>query len=378
MKILFLINEFGRGGAERVVSYLLYHLPKISPELIPILCILEKSEYAYPIPDNIKIYTGSKYHSSNILKFFKLPLLALRLKRFIKKNKIKVVISFLNRANYTNILARYYGSDHRCIISERNTPSLIYRSQSNTDIINRFLIRKLYPSSQAIIAVSKGVQKDLEEKFNIPEGKISVIYNPYDIDDIKQKSQEELKHKWLDNKTYQTIITVGRLEKPKNHSILIQAYKQVIESLPNVRLLIIGEGLERNRLTHLVAKLDLNNKIDFTGELKNPFSYVSRADLFVLSSDVEGFPNVLVESMICGCPVVSTNCRSGPDEIITNGTNGILVPVGNINALSNAIITILQNDQLKIDFKNNSEETVQDYEINKIVKQYWKILIQNT
>ena len=121
MKILFLINEMGRGGAERVVSYLLTHLPTISPELIPVLYMLEESEIAYPIPDNIEIVTGSKFHSLNILKFIKIPLLAMRLKRFIKKNNIETVISFLSRANYTNIIATYFGSKHNCIISERNT-----------------------------------------------------------------------------------------------------------------------------------------------------------------------------------------------------------------------------------------------------------------
>jgi N-acetylgalactosamine-N,N'-diacetylbacillosaminyl-diphospho-undecaprenol 4-alpha-N-acetylgalactosaminyltransferase len=374
MKILFLINEMGRGGAERVVSYLLNHLPKFYPELIPVLYVLEESEIAYPIPDNIEIVRGSKYHSSNILNLFKIPLLALRLKQFLKKNKIKTVISFLSRANYTNIIATYFGSNHSCIISERNTSSQMYKSQRVVDIINRFLIGKLYPSSQSIIAVSYGVKRDLIENFNIPEEKVSVIYNPYDIDDIKIKSQEEVKHKWLNNQEYQTIITVGHLEKPKNYTLLIKAYKKAIEELPNARLIIIGEGSELKRLTNLVSIFDLTNKIDFTGKLKNPFSYISRADLFVLSSDTEGFPNVLVEAMICGCPVISTDCPSGPNEIIEHGKNGILVPTADEKAMSEAIISLIQDNELRNSLIAYAKYSAHNYSLEIILKQYYQVL----
>jgi N-acetylgalactosamine-N,N'-diacetylbacillosaminyl-diphospho-undecaprenol 4-alpha-N-acetylgalactosaminyltransferase len=376
MKILFLINEFEKGGAERVVSHLLHHLPEKSPQLIPTLFILDKSEFAYPIPENLIIYTGSKFHASYVLKFLKLPFIALRLKNIIKNDKINVVVSYLNRANYTNILATCYGSNHRCIISERNTSSLTYGSKRITDIINRLLIRYLYPLSHSIIAVSKGVKKDLKEQFKIPESKISVIYNPYDINTIRQKSREELQHKWLEKSQYKTIITVGRLEKQKNHTLLIQAFKKVNEFLPETRLVILGEGQDRDKLAKLIRNLGIDSIVEMTGLQKNPFAFLSRADLFVLSSDFEGFPNVLVEAMICGCPVISTNCRSGPGEIITNGVNGILVPVGNINELSNAIITILRNAQLTMEFKKNSEKTIQNYELTRIVRQYQKALIE--
>ena len=375
MKILFLINEFERGGAERVVSYLLTHLPKFYPEINPVLYLLEKSEYAYSLPENIDIYTGSRYHSSNMIKFLKLPILALRLKRFIIKNKINVVISFLNRANYTNILARHFGSDHRCIISERNTSSFVYRSKSVIGMINRTLMHQLYPASQTIIAVSKGVKEDLVKNFKIPDRLISVIYNPYDIELIRQKSLEKLAHKWLDNKKYKILISVARLEKQKNHALLIRSFKQVNDELPETRLLLLGEGHERENLNRLIKSHGLDSKIQILGQQNNPFPFLRKSDLFVLSSDFEGFPNALVESMICGCPVVSTNCKSGPDEIITDGVNGLLVPVGNKIALSNAICRVLKNEKLKLDLKKNALQSVKRFEISNIAKIYNKILV---
>jgi glycosyltransferase involved in cell wall biosynthesis len=287
------------------------------------------------------------------------------------------VISFLSRANYTNIIATYFGSDHRCIISERNTPSLVYKSRSISDIVNLSLVRRLFPSSERIIAVSIGVQKDLVKNFNIPEEKVTVIYNPYNIDDIKKKSKEEIKHKWLNHQEYKTVVTVGRLEKQKNHSLLIKAFNKATEKLPNIRLIIIGEGSEREKLTKLVSQLDLDNKIEFTGEKTNPFKYLSRADLFVLSSDMEGFPNVLIEAMICGCPVISTDCQSGPNEIIRNTQNGYLVPVGDIDSLSQTIVDVLQNDNLRTELKNKARETVNKFELTKIVPQYYQTLTQD-
>jgi len=375
MNILFLINEFERGGAERVVSYLLNQPPKSHPEIVPILFTLEKSDYAYSISDKIKIYSGSKYHSSNFIKFIKLPFLALRLKRIIKQNNVKKVISFLTRANYVNILSRYCGSDHHCIISERNTPSLVYGSWSMTDIINRLLIRYLYPSCEEIIAVSKGVQIDLEDKFHISEDKISVIYNPYDIVQIKQKSQEDPKHVWLENISYTTIINIGRLEKQKNQTLLLRAFKQVNDRHPESRLLILGEGSERKHLSKLIRDLGIDSKVQIPGQQNNPFTYLSKADLFVLSSDFEGFPNVLVEAMVCGCPVISTDCPSGPNEIITHNINGILVPIGDIDAMSSAIVLLIKNNQLRNTLIKNAKKRVSDFSLDKIINQYYQLLL---
>ena len=231
--------------------------------------------------------------------------------------------------------------------------------------------------SHEIIAVSKGVQRDLVENFNIPEEKVSVIYNPYDIDLIKQNSLEKTEHRWLGNPDYKSVITVGSLEKSKNHALLIKAFKKVADKLSNARLIIIGEGTEQDMLRQLSSELDLTDHIDFTGELKNPFSNVSQADLFVLSSDTEGFPNVLVEAMICGCPVISTDCKSGPDEIIRNAQNGYLVPVGDIDSLSNTIVDVLQNNKLCTDLINKANETVRNFELSKIVQQYYQTLNQN-
>jgi len=299
------------------------------------------------------------------------------LKKLKKKNRIDTVISLLSRANYVNVLSRYFGSKHKCLLSERNLASLLYDSYRIRGKINRLLIRNLYPNCDRIIAISTGVKKDLEKNFNISEKKIEIIYNPIDIEDVAKLSKEKIKNEWLDNKLNKTIITVGRLDRNKNQALLIRAFKQVNELLPETRLLIIGEGQERNNLTTLITDMKINSKTQMLGLQNNPFTFLYRADLFVLSSDSEGFGNVILEAMACGCPVVSTNCQSGPNEIITDGKNGLLVPVNDTSALSDAILDVLQSAQLREKLVINANDRVSDFNLKKILNQYYQCITRD-
>jgi glycosyltransferase involved in cell wall biosynthesis len=155
---------------------------------------------------------------------------------------------------------------------------------------------------------------------------------------------------------------------------LIKAFKEVIEILPETRLLIIGEGPDRNKLLNLIRELGIENRVQISGIKRNPFKYLSRANVFVLSSVSEGFGNVILEAMVCGCPVVSTDCPSGPREIITDGENGILVPVGNSAALSEVVLKVIKNHTLNKKLTMNALKRVDDFSLEKIVNQYHKII----
>jgi glycosyltransferase involved in cell wall biosynthesis len=274
-----------------------------------------------------------------------------------------------------NILSSFAGSPHRTIISERNTASIIYGKNTSMDLVNRFLIRKLYKKCAEIIAVSQGVKNDLVTNFNISEKNIFVIYNPFDIDKIKEAADKPLDHPWFGNSRYKVIISVGRLEEQKNYTMLIRSFQRVSSQLPEARLIIIGEGKERPVLIRLIKNLGLENRIDLVGQQDNPFMYLARADLFILSSVAEGFPNALLESMICGCPVISTDCLSGPNEIITNGQNGILVPVGDAETMSKAMISLLGDKNKRLQFIENAYLRAIEFNLEKIGKQYAEFLM---
>ena len=182
-------------------------------------------------------------------------------------------------------------------------------------------------------------------------------------------------HQWLNDPELINIVSLGRLERPKNQSLLIRAFQTVLIKNKNARLIIIGEGTERSYLAQLIEEFNLGAAISLIGQIDNPYSYLARADLFVLSSNTEGFPNVLVEAMICGCPVISTNCKSGPNEIITHGKNGILVSNGDVKAMSNAIISLIQNNELRNTLIKSAKRKLYDFSLDKIINQYYQILL---
>ena len=373
--ILISINEFGIGGAERIVSYILERIPNLNTNIRYFLHLLEAEQVTYPIPADVTLYSGSKITFYNSVKFIRLPFQAIKLANIIKKNKINTVLSLLNRANYVNILSHILTRKYLCIISERNTPSQVYWTSSLSDRINRYLIKKLYPHCDKIIAISEGVKSDLILNFNISKDMIIVIYNPIDIDDVKNKAQEKNQHMWFEDNSIKTIISVGRLEKQKNHALLIKAFNKVILRFPNTRLMILGEGSERNNLENLIKELDLMSKVELSGLQNNPFSFLSRAYMFAFSSNFEGFGNVIIEAMVCGCPVISTDCQSGPGEIIAHNKSGLLVPVGDQEAMSQAIISLLENQKLRKTLITEAYSRAQDFRLDKIIEQYYKTIL---
>ncbi len=368
MKTVFLINALEKGGAEGVVATLLKYIQS-DPDLSPYLFLLE-DKIDYTIPESIPIHAGSYNHKSNLIKLLKIPFLAHKLKRFCKDNQISTVISFLERSNFTNILARLSGSDHQCLISERNTPSLVYSSMSLKDLLNRWLIRWLYRKADRIISVSDGVRQDLVTYFGLKPEIITTIHNPYEIDYIQRRSKEEVDEAWLNNDSFQTILNVGNLSKQKAQDTLLRTFARLSDQIDNLRLIIVGAGEAYQKLVTLAKDLNIEKYVKLVGHRDNPFSYMARADVFVLSSQFEGFPNVIIEAMICGCPVISTDCRSGPNEVIRDHHNGILIPVGDNEAMDMAIREILKNRPIRQKLIKNAIRTIEHYRVERIAAKY--------
>ena len=205
----------------------------------------------------------------------------------------------------------------------------------------RGLARRAYRRADAVIAVSQGVAEDLARVLAPPRPPIVTITNPLPIAEIEEKARAPLAHPWLEPRAPPILLAVGKLKRQKDYPTLIRAFARVRARRP-ARLLILGEGEERPRLERLVRDQGLAQDVALPGFVENPWAWMARASVFVLSSAWEGFSNVLAEALACGCPVVSTDCPSGPAELLDDGAFGTLVPVGDDRALAEALLETLE------------------------------------
>jgi glycosyltransferase involved in cell wall biosynthesis len=199
------------------------------------------------------------------------------------------------------------------------------------------LIRWFYPWADRVVAVSKAARDDLIRTTGVPADLVTTIYNPVVTDELIEKAQEHLDHPWFAKDAPPVILGVGRLESQKDFGTLIRAFYR-IRSEREARLVILGEGSQRAMLNRLVQTLGMDDNVQMPGFVNNPFKYMARANAFVLSSRFEGLPGVLIQAMATGCPVVSTDCPSGPREILEGERWGTLVPVGDEEALATAVL----------------------------------------
>ena len=200
--------------------------------------------------------------------------------------------------------------------------------------------RRSFPSVDVAVGVSRGVATELKEVVGVPANRVHTIYNPVVSAGLVRDAERPAGHPWLDGPGPQVVLAAGRLNKQKDFSTLLAAFAMLLAHRP-ARLIVLGKGCLRAMLMAQAEELRIAQHVDFPGFVQNPYAFMVKASLFVLSSRHEGLPTVLIEAMACGCPVVSTDCRFGPDEILEDGRWGELVPVGDAKALSEAMLRTL-------------------------------------
>ena len=374
MKIAVFIYSLGGGGAERVVSQL---IPYLENNGFDVYLVLMNNTCVYPFETKNKPFflENSKTTESNVMKFLKIPFLAYKYHIFLKKNKINKSFSFLTRPGFISVLTKWFNKKRTIIISERSYSSNQYGSNNLKSWMNNFLIQKLYPKADLIIANSNGNAQDLITNYNVPRYKITTIYNPISIEAIF--AIEPIKDFFDTN--YFNLVSVGRLNRGKNHHLLIKSLE--FFKLQKVRLYIFGDGILKDELEKTIQDLKLENYVFLMGFESNIYKYLKAADLFVFSSNHEGFPNVILEAMACELPIVSTNCPSGPNEIFKVNTDydfsdnvvtdyGILVPRNNIKKMVEAINHLMQNKKYYQNCKTQVVKRVADFEVNKILEKF--------
>jgi len=211
--------------------------------------------------------------------------------------------------------------------------------RETTDPLERelpFLVRRWYPAADGIIAVSAKIARELTQEMSVPKEKIRVVPNPVNLRRIAALADTAIDDPWFRRGQPPVLVAAGRLHRQKDYPTLLHAFA-LLRREREVRLLILGDGEERPRLQTLIDELGITGAVRLPGFQANPYTYMARAAVFVLASAWEGLPTVLIEALACGCPIVSTDCPDGPAEILENGKHGMLVPVGDPDALARAI-----------------------------------------
>jgi glycosyltransferase involved in cell wall biosynthesis len=290
--------------------------------------------------------------------------------RYLRQQRPAALIAAMSHSSVVALWARRLaGVQTRIIATEHTNLSPAFNNFSRWRVrLLPFFMRRYFPWADGIVAVSNGVAEDVASWARLPQRRITVIYNPVLTKELLEKAREPVQHPWLVPNQPPVVLAVGRLSIEKDFSTLVRAFAQVRQQRP-ARLLILGEGDERPRLETLSRDLGVVQDICLTGYQENPYAYMARAQVFVSSSIYEGFGLALVEAMATGVSVVSTDCESGPREILQHGRYGTLVPVGSVEALAKAILSKLDQGRQSV-----PSDWLRNFEVSTAVNAYWELI----
>lgn len=384
------VNSLGGGGAERAMANLSLALT----DKAHFKFVLLKDRVDYEFKGKIEVLNFNREGSGFLSSIHRFYSTIKQIKKVYNKYSPDIVLSSLG---YFNFIVSLFVKENIPVI--QNIIS-VYRGVNLRSILRYRLINYF---SKKIIAASKGVKDDLIKNFGFQKRKINVIYNSINGKKIKRSAKEEIKNdkinQWTENGDTTTLINVASLTPQKGHYFLLKSFKLAVKKNSSLRLVLLGKGRLEKSLKNLSESLNIEDKVLFCGFKKNPFKFVSRSDIFLLSSLYEGFGNVLIEAMACGVPVVSADCRYGPREIIAPNTNfkkkakkpefeeyGILMPTFNkdaqtekensynIKVWSKVINYFCKNEQLKKRYEKKGKKRANDFDISSLRDDWVKIL----
>ncbi len=364
-KIAFFSYDMRVGGAEKMILTLLPWFINAGYS-IDLVLVKKTGAFLTDIDQRVNLISLKKEHVGQSL----FPLL-----KYFKKSKPDVFISNLTHLNIVTIIAKFFsGTRSKIIITEHSSITTNNLQKGGKEGILVFLARFLYPLADKTVVVSEGAAQNLIEAIKINPNKVQSIYNPIDMDRIRILSGEKIDEFWLTEKSIPVLIAIGRLEQEKNFSFLLNVFQTLIKKR-KVRLLILGEGSERQMLEQQMIAFGIENDVKLLGIKTNPYPYISNADILVCTSKYEGFNITLAESLACGTPVISMNCPYGPAEILDNGTYGQLISPGDQDGMVNAIIAAIDHPE-SLPSKEKLMERAKRFSAEKIFSEYQELFLK--
>lgn len=359
---LFIYNLNG-GGAERVMVNLAHNFSKKGLK-VDLVLATATGPYLSQVSPEVRIVD---FKTTQMLA--SLP----KLVSYLQKEKPKTLLSAMHYANEIALLAKSLARvSTQVVVSEQTNLS---QDLTNENQIKKWLTpmstKLLYPWANGIVAASRETAEDLADITGLPSKRIQFIYNPVITPELQEKAKEPVNHPWFASGEPPVILGAGRFTKQKDFPTLVRAFAQVRQIQP-ARLMILGDRPKHHVIDNLVRELGLENDVATPGFVENPYAYMARAAVFVLSSAWEGFGNVLAEAMAVKTSVVSTNCKSGPAEILDYGKYGSLVAVGNHQAMAEEILKVLSGETKPVD-----SAWLSQFQLETVSQKYLQILGMN-
>lgn len=360
LRLLCLLPNLNGGGAERVMVYLLRNLDPA--EFTPTLAVGEAvGPYVPLVPaDAGPVELGHRR------ALYTVPWVA----RLLRSGRFDLCFSMM-AMNLAAVVARAMSASQvPLVLGARNHYSRSMAAEASLSPAKMCAVRWLYPRADQVLCVSDGVRDDLVEHFGLPPRKTTVIHNPVELETVRSLAVDDPHHPWLTpDSDVPVIVAVGKLQPAKGYPDLLEAFRRLRSKRP-ARLLVLGEGPERPMLERLIDQYQVGADVELLGFQSNPYQYMARATVFAHAAHWEGFPNVLVEAMACDAPVVSTDCPSGPSEIITSGQDGLLVKVGSPETLAERLDQVLTDPILRSRLARAGSRRSEDFSAPKVVAEY--------
>jgi glycosyltransferase involved in cell wall biosynthesis len=379
IKLMVLHPTFVFGGAERSIIHILSSLDKerfyiilVTSRKIAALFPPDTVDKLIPIEDlDINIWYSDHYWRDFWLDAF-------RIAKVLRVESPDIALGMMNYASVILVLAKLFSPCKCKIIASPRGPMMAYfRAFHSKKSFNNLLIKKSFSWSchlaDYLIVASKGLREECICLGTDP-GDIKVIPNGIDCAAVQKASREEITGIAL-SKEYRGIVTAGRLTPEKDIALILRTVVQVRHIVP-LKFVIVGDGSERKALEQTARDLEIEEDSTFVGFQSNPFKFFRWADIYVHACIFEGFGNTLVEAMACGCPVIATDCPFGPRDIVEHGKNGLLVDMGSVEAMRDALLAVLQDNDLLTQMGVNALSRSEEFTVGRMVEAYTEVFNQ--
>jgi len=380
-KVCLVIVNLGKGGAETVLADLAKQLAKNYEVHICVFDNLIKQD----IDPRCRIHTLLTFKTPSILRLLLIPFISFKLFRYLKTHQITNIISFLERGNYVSCFLTFFTNRFNHIVTVNTALSQWYKKGTLAGIVGRMLVKLFYPKADSVVCCSKYIAAEMKNLFGVDSQKITTIYNGIDLEKI-EKHQEG--NTVIDSDVY-TFIHVGSFYEGKNHLLLLDGFSQFLATSRKANLVLIGRGYMRDKILARISEDNLLcSHVIAPENVENQYAYMYRSDCFVLSSDFEGLPTVIMEAFACGLNVISTDCISGPRELLTEpleiqkklsgeieiGKYGILVPVNASELLCSAMIRMVDDEVMAASQRNSISLQKTKFNIKLMSNSYDRLL----